>query len=158
MRLWTVHPKYLDARGLVALWREGLLAQKVIRGGTRGYTRHPQLTRFRNSNAPAAAIASYLTGVHAEAKRRGYSFDSAKIPRNRLRSPMSEARGQLIYEWRHLLAKLKRRDAQRFNEYRSIRVPAAHPLFRITPGGIAAWERVPGRNRVFGVRTETRVA
>jgi len=25
MRLWTLHPKYLDARGLVALWREGLL-------------------------------------------------------------------------------------------------------------------------------------
>jgi hypothetical protein len=29
-RIWSLHPKYLDARGLVALWREGLLAQAVL--------------------------------------------------------------------------------------------------------------------------------
>lgn len=32
MRLWTLHPKYLDTKGLVALWREALLAQKVLQG------------------------------------------------------------------------------------------------------------------------------
>ncbi|WP_368086417.1 pyrimidine dimer DNA glycosylase/endonuclease V [Nitrosomonas sp. Nm34] len=26
MRLWSIHPKYLDAKGLLALWREGLQA------------------------------------------------------------------------------------------------------------------------------------
>jgi len=31
MRLWTIHPKYLDRQGLLALWREALLAQKVLR-------------------------------------------------------------------------------------------------------------------------------
>ncbi|MDI3502728.1 MAG: hypothetical protein PWR13_285 [Archaeoglobi archaeon] len=28
MRLWSIHSKYLDAKGLVAVWREGLLAKK----------------------------------------------------------------------------------------------------------------------------------
>ena len=37
MRLWSLRPKYLDSQGLVALWREGLLAQAVLRGKTRGY-------------------------------------------------------------------------------------------------------------------------
>ncbi len=38
MRIWTLHPQYLDRQGLVALWREGLLAQEVLRGQTRGAT------------------------------------------------------------------------------------------------------------------------
>ncbi|MEN6399799.1 MAG: pyrimidine dimer DNA glycosylase/endonuclease V, partial [Rectinema sp.] len=29
MRLWTLHPQYLDQKGLTAAWREGLLAKKV---------------------------------------------------------------------------------------------------------------------------------
>ena len=37
MRLWTIHPRYLDSRGLVALWRESLLARAVLRSQTRGY-------------------------------------------------------------------------------------------------------------------------
>ncbi|HKX52383.1 MAG TPA: pyrimidine dimer DNA glycosylase/endonuclease V [Nitrosospira sp.] len=38
MRLWTLHPRYLDTKGLVAAWREALLAQKVLSGLTSGYT------------------------------------------------------------------------------------------------------------------------
>src|SRR5580765_8964788 len=81
MRLWTLHPKYLDAQGLVAVWREALLAQKVLRGPTRGYKHHPQLHRFKELEDPAAAIASYLDGILDEARQRGYSFNSKKIPR-----------------------------------------------------------------------------
>jgi len=83
MRLWTLHPKYLDARGLVALWREALLAQKVLRGATRGYRHHPQLRRFSGLANPPAALASYLAAVHEEAVQRGYKFDAAKIGRRR---------------------------------------------------------------------------
>ena len=43
MRLWSIHPRYLDSMGLVALWREALLAQAVLRGETKGYKFHPQL-------------------------------------------------------------------------------------------------------------------
>ena len=43
MRLWSLHPKYLDKLGLLGLWRESLLAQKVLLGKTKGYKNHPQL-------------------------------------------------------------------------------------------------------------------
>jgi hypothetical protein len=81
MRLWTLHPKYLDARGLVALWREALLAQKVLRGATRGYKHHPQLLRFAGQTNPPAALAAYLKAVHDEAMERDYKFDARKIGR-----------------------------------------------------------------------------
>lgn len=143
MRLWTLHPKYLDGRGLVALWREGLLAQAVLRGRTRGYTRHPQLTRFRESPAPLGCIASYLAAVHDEATRRGYRFDRRKIGRPggaRLRVTA----GQLEYEWGHLKAKLAVRDRTRLVALRRIARPDVHPLFRVAPGPVEPWERARG--------------
>jgi hypothetical protein len=66
MRLWTLHPRYLDAQGLVALWREALLARAVLRGETRGYRHHPQLLRFQAHAQPRTAISVFLAGVHAE--------------------------------------------------------------------------------------------
>lgn len=50
MRIWSLHPKYLDTKGLVALWRETLLAQHVLSGKTKRYKNHPQLARFKNVN------------------------------------------------------------------------------------------------------------
>jgi hypothetical protein len=142
MRLWTLHPRYLDSRGLVALWREALLAQKVLRGGTKGYTRHPQLVRFRATADPGAVIAAYLSGVLEEARRRGYAFDAAKIEAERFVGTVDEAVGQLRYEWRHLREKLKRRDPARLRGHRGINTPEAHPLFRIVEGDVREWERV----------------
>src|SRR6516164_8756818 len=131
MRLWTLHPRYLDARGLVALWREALLAQKVLQGATKGYKRHPQLTRFRAAPDPCAAIATYLIGVLDEATRRGYSFEAGKITSERLPGTIRETKGQLLYEWRYLQTKLKKRDPLWHKRTRSIKMPAPHPLFRI---------------------------
>src|SRR5512138_3807278 len=103
MRLWTLHPRHLDAAGLVALWREALLAQAVLLGRTRGYTRHPQLQRFRAAADPAACIAGYLRVVAAEAASRGYAFDSSRIVANANPVvPIAETKGQLLYEWEHL--------------------------------------------------------
>src|SRR5262245_41992430 len=110
MRLWTLHPKHLDARGLVALWREALLAQKVLHGKTHGYKNHPQLHRFFKLTNPPAALAAYLTEVQIEATRRGYKFDASKIGRRKFHGKLTETRGQLLYEWRHLKRKLKKRD------------------------------------------------
>jgi hypothetical protein len=143
MRLWTIHPQHLDAKGLVALWREALLAQKVLQGGTRGYRHHPQLHRFLATGRPAAALASYLTAVHAESVRRGYRFDAAKIGPERFRGRITETRGQLLYEWAHLRRKLARRDPVRFRESRSLVAPEPHPLFRLVPGKVRTWEKIP---------------
>ncbi|MFP3165813.1 MAG: pyrimidine dimer DNA glycosylase/endonuclease V, partial [Nitrososphaeria archaeon] len=34
MRLWSLHPSFLDKQGILGVWREGLLAQKVLIGKT----------------------------------------------------------------------------------------------------------------------------
>ena len=141
MRLWTIHPRYLDARGLVAAWREALLAQKVLDGGTRGYTRHPQLTRFREQPMPVAAVASFLAGLAEEADARGYHFDASKISRPRFSGQIEETRGQLLYEWEHLRAKLRARSPAVYRGLRALKLPVAHPLFRIVPGNVREWER-----------------
>lgn len=145
MRLWSLHPKYLDRQGLLALWREALLAQAVLRGRTRGYTRHPQLERFQSHASPRLAINAYLAAVHAEATSRGYAFDGDKVGPVRTVEPISVTRGQLACEWQHLLAKLSVRDPSRLERLGAVAGPQCHPLFRSRPGPVASWERArPG--------------
>jgi len=141
MRLWTVHPKYLDAKGLVALWREGLLAQKVLLGQTKGYTQHPQLHRFKNVSNPTGAIGAYLAEVQQEAARRGYSFNLSKIVKSSFDGTLHETDGQLIYEWQHLLRKLVIRDPKRHRDCCKIIKPEPHPLFKIIKGCVQDWEK-----------------
>jgi pyrimidine dimer DNA glycosylase len=139
-----VHPRHLDAAGLVAVWREALLAQAVLRGRTRGYRNHPQLARFRSLEDPVAAIAAYLCGIHEEATSRGYSFDAARIAKRPfLRRRIAETRGQLLHEWAHLAAKLRHRSPAWYEAHHRGLAPVAHPLFRIVPGKIRPWERAP---------------
>jgi len=140
VRLWTLHPHYLDPRGLVALWREALLAQAVLTGRTRGYTRHPQLIRFRETPSPAASIASYLSGICSEAARRGYCFDATRICPVDSIETIAAPQGQLDYEWDHLMAKLRVRSPLWLAGMGSVTRPDPHPLFRIVPGPVASWE------------------
>jgi len=143
LRLWTLHPKYLDAQGLVALWRETLLAREVLRGRTVGYRHHPQLNRFRQCAAPRSAINAYLAFVHAEAETRGYHFDHSKLARVASAPRMLVTAGQLRYEWTRLLGKLQRRSPAVYRQHRAVRRPEAHPVFEIVPGPVEAWERLP---------------
>jgi hypothetical protein len=140
VRLWSLHPKHLDAAGLVALWREGLLARAVLRGATQGYHHHPQLERFRRCPDPVAAIDGYLREVRLEALARGYVFDGRKLgpPRPLRRRPVQE--GQLHREWGHLLRKLWLRSRAHWRRQRFNR-PDVHPSFRVVPGGVEPWER-----------------
>ena len=140
MRIWTLHPMYLDRQGLTAVWREGLLAQKVLRGKTMGYRAHPQLIRFRNHRDPIGAIGAYLREVHREAARRGYRFDASKIARKTGRKRMKETRGQLLCEWDHLKKKLRARSPAVARAHRRVRMPRPHPLFAIVPGPVREWE------------------
>lgn len=141
MRLWSLHPRYLDAAGLVALWREALLAQAVLRGQTRGYQHHPQLERFRAAPSPTGSVAEYLRFVHDESVRRGYRFDAAKVGEKRDTTPLTVTRGQLDYEWQHLLDKLRVRSPEIHQRWHDAGRPDAHPLFTLVDGGIATWER-----------------
>ena len=142
MRLWTIHPRYLDSRGLTALWREGLLAQAVLRGATKGYTRHPQLERFQAQPDPLECIASYLMVVYREAVKRSYRFDVTKIVSSGACKKIMETSGQLQYEWLHLGAKIRKRSPDWFNKIHHIKKPEAHPMFQIVEGDIREWERI----------------
>ena len=142
MRLWSLHPEYLDARGLVALWREGLLARKVLTGETKGYRNHPQIRRFKTSCDPLLAIDSYLSIVLEEASRRGYKFDASKIKKNcSARIMITVTEGQITYELVHLKRKLKKRDQAAYLSLEKIDVPTPHPLFSVVKGSIEDWEK-----------------
>lgn len=163
MRLWSVHPRYLDTAGLIACWREALLAQKVLAGATRGYRRHPQLERFLLGSAladqlagdtasagvaepdgwPGDLVVAYLHGVADEADARGYRFDRSRIAGPRpVVGPVEVAEGQLAHEWSHLLAKLADRSPDVAARWAGVERPEAHPCFVVVPGGVAAWEVV----------------
>jgi hypothetical protein len=141
MRLWSLHPKYLDPQGLVALWREALLAQAVLRGKTKGYKHHPQLERFSSHASPRLAINAYLGSIYEEAASRGYEFDRRKIGPIRAVTRISVPGGQLRHEWKHLLQKLSVRSPALYSRWRIVSKPTHHPLFRIRQGAKASWER-----------------
>lgn len=162
MRIWSLHPKYLDPQGLVALWRETLLAQAVLRGETKGYKNHPQLQRFKDldlnldsnldypQNIHAKnAIAKYLESVWIEATARGYSFDKNKIGIihiTPLPITMTVTEGQIAYEWQHLLKKLQHRSPTMYQQWMPSHkapciIPEPHPLLTLVPGAVQAWEK-----------------
>lgn len=126
----------------MALWREALLAQAILKGQTKAYARHPQLIRFRQSRTPIRGIAAYLRIVHAEGSRRGFKFDIDKIARGGHVECMVVMRGQIKYEWDHFMAKLLKRDIQRFIHLKSVRKIDSHPLFKIIQGGVEDWEKI----------------
>ena len=138
MRIWSLHPTYLDPKGIVALWREALLAQKVLLGQTKGYRNHPQLERFKACPSPLGAIADYLRELAADAVRRGYSFDHSKIESVSLGEQLPVTMGQIKFERLHLAEKLKRRAPEQVPPPNS---PLPHPLFKVEPGSRENWER-----------------
>lgn len=144
MRLWSISPKYLDRQGLLAVWREGLLAKKVLANKTKGYKNHPQLNRFKESDNPLKNIDVYLYGIFLEAKNRNYKFDINKIDIREInKKQICVTKGQILYEFNHLLDKLKFRDFTRFKELDNIVKPELHFIFKLVQGDIERWEKLP---------------
>lgn len=145
MRLWSIHPGYMDAKGLVALWRESLLAKHVLEGKTRGYKNHPQLTRFKRSSQPLDSINSYLAVIHQEAANRQYNFDTQKIDWSFLPASLPVTKGQLLYESAHFLNKIKIRDSKKYEELKTLSSLDLHPLFYLVDGDREEWEIIKPR-------------
>jgi hypothetical protein len=144
MRLWSIHPGYLDWKGLGALWRESLLAQAVLQGRTKGWKRHPQLDRFKSHRSPVSAIGSYMLAILEESRRRGYNYDCSKIdePQESVEAmPITD--GQLVYELKILMDRLEARAPDRFEQLKSmnIGVPLPNPVFRVVEGDVESWEK-----------------
>lgn len=161
MRLWSLHPSLLDRAALVAGWREALLAQKVLAGGTLGYTHHPQLQRFRAHPGPLDAVGAYLGALQQEATERGYRFDATKILHPAVidtsgafvTAPVAPAAtssaipvipvttGQLAYELEHLRRKVEGRAPEWLPRLPGPDLtPEPHPLLRTVPGDVEAGE------------------
>jgi len=145
MRLWSIHPKYLDKKGLVALWREGLLAKKVLKGKTKGYKNHPQLQRFKEFKHPLLAINSYLYFVWREAKKRGYNFRKGKISsEKKFLGKIPVTKRQIDFEFSHLWKKLEKRDREKLGEIKieEKNFPQVNPVFYIIEGGAEEGEKL----------------
>jgi len=150
MRLWSLHPQYLDPQGLVALWREALLAQKVLAGKTRGYKHHPQLERFKSHPCPKKAVAAYLFSVWEEACVRGYCFDQKKIGLKKTGQKIPVTQGQLRYEYEWLCSKLKQRSPARHRAIASVKKILPHPFFNVVRGSVASWEKKQSKGPARG--------
>ena len=140
MRIWSLHPEYLDAKGLVALWREALLAKKVLEGKTTGYRNHPQLSRFREARKPLEAINQYLSEIYSESLNRDYHFDKQKINWNFAKSKLTVTTCHVNYDAKHQLIKLKARDKNKYNELKTRSTFDVHPLFIVVKGDVEKWE------------------
>lgn len=142
MRIWSLHPNYLDSKGLVALWRETLLAKNVLLGNTKGYKHHPQLIRFQQTTDPIKSIDYYLQIIWSVSQERGYNFDVNKFEfiQDIKKIPVKD--GQIEYEFVHLLNKLKERDVIRYNLHLNIASKVLHPLFFRIEGAIENWEKL----------------
>ena len=150
MRLWSLSPEYLDRQGLLAVWREGLLAKKVLAGKTKGYKNHPQLIRFKASGNPKEYINRYLLEIYQEARRRGYRFslnkigqetDIAKGLKKKLKN-IKVNNGQADYEFQHLLIKLKIRDKNKYRELKNVKHLKLNAIFKKAAGKIEKWEKI----------------
>jgi len=145
MRLWSLEASCLDSKGLVAAWREGLLAQKVLEGGTKGYRNHPQLERFSARPDGQRLLALFLAELEAEARRRGYAFDREKIhglgATSRKPAPIRVTEGQLCYEYELLRSKLELRDRAWLAKLPPYGEVGAAGVFEVVPGPIEVWER-----------------
>ncbi len=141
MRLWSIHPGYLDSKGLIALWREALLAKKVLENKTKGYKHHPQLDRFKQSPDAVDCINQYLSAVYQESLNRGYRFDKNKICWNFHPRSLAVTSEQIRYESEHLKRKLITRDPESYKRLTQAENIGVHPLFKAIDGPIAIWEK-----------------
>lgn len=151
MRIWSIHPRYLDWKGLGAQWREALLAQKVVQGKTEGWRNHPQLNRFKDHPGPLEAVGFYLEEIHKESRRRGYNYNHSKIlrvPDKIEKIPLNE--GQLVYEFNLLQGRLKDRSIMKYRENLTVTKVLPHPLFTVRAGPPEPWEKSYWREKTGG--------
>ncbi len=142
MRLWSIHSKYLDSKGLVANWREGLLAKKVLQNRTKGYKQHPQLLRFKRHKNTITLINTYLYYIYLESLKRGYKFDLDKVGETNIKLKIHVNDKQIEYEFKHLMEKLKARDFKKYEELTKCSKIETNPLFLVKKGGVEEWERL----------------
>lgn len=132
MRLLSIHPKYLDKHALIALWREGLLAQKALSDGASVGKDSVHLVNFKNKANPVRAIGSYLSFVAAEGAKQGCRLNHERILHPNFDNGFMEADAeQMVVEFEQLKARLKMRDKPKFKTLKDMRKIEANPVFNL---------------------------
>lgn len=132
MCLWSVHPKYLDKCGLVALWREGLRAQKNLSGESGKIPNDPQLIRFKQQDNPLQAIGAYLSFITCEALRQGCKFNHEKIMFPNFENAfLSVSEAELAEETERLKAKLHQRSEEKYEQLCQQQKIEINPVFNL---------------------------
>ena len=142
MRLWTIHPKYLDSSGLIACWRETLLAKHVLKNATKGYKNHPQLIRFKKSPDPVLYINYFLYQIYLESVNRGFNFDKSKVDFKQVSSKLNTTTKQVEYEFNHLQKKLKLRSPDKYTENSKVKKIDVNDIFTVVKGKIEDFEKI----------------
>jgi len=99
----------------------------------------------RTGPEPAAEVAIHLTnnlsqGVNVYVVNGASDIFVKQVAANSVEH-IPVTRGQLEFEWQHLLAKVAERNPGHYRELRLVRAPRCHPLVRLRAGNIEAWER-----------------
>lgn len=130
MSLWSVHPRYLDNKGLISAWNRGLQLQKQLSTEPARNTGNSQLIMFSRQEKPLHAIGSYLSFIASEGCRRGYKFTHEKILYPNFDEELLPIDSeQLRSENQMLQNRLKTRDKNRYQQLSSQSWPETHPLF-----------------------------
>ena len=142
MRLWSLHPRYLDPKGLVALWREALARPGRAPGAIPGdIATIPSCSDSARSPLRVAASPSTFGPCTRNRSSEATASTGARLCTGGTVARVDVTRGQLDFEWRHLLAKLEKRNPPVLEALQNTGDPAPHPLFRVVPGAIEEWER-----------------
>lgn len=142
MRLWSIHPKYLDRAWLLACWREWLLAKKVLEWNTKWYKNHPQLIRFKQLREPLVWINAFLSQIYLESVRRWYKFNSDKICLVSDINIIKVTEWQVQFEVKHLSNKLLIRDYERYLILSKNNKIDINSIFELIPWDIELWEKI----------------
>jgi len=80
MKIYLMHPSYLDSKRLVETWRSSVLIKNVLIGkGGKNLFYNKYVCLFSRSHYPINFIIRYMIDVKAEADKRDFKFDSGLI-------------------------------------------------------------------------------
>lgn len=154
MRLWTIHPKYLDGKRLTSQWKEGIQMMHIWKeigenpepAKRLGYVSHPQVRRLSNllvadSGLISLLLHQHLTAVHEESVQRSYSFNKKLIddlaPDCKNAPKVYVTMGQVAYEFALM--------ATKNNEWsQKVAIDPymlCNPIFQVVSGSIESWEK-----------------
>jgi hypothetical protein len=141
MRIWSIHPKYLDSKELLNLWNETIQAKNEFLTKFSGHFSNKQLERFLDLKNPLEAINSYMSSIYREAVKRDFSVDDSFMDwdfDDSIQIPVTA--GQISHEISKLKSRLRERDEKKLQKLNGRTFLELHPIFYSVPGTIEEWE------------------